>query len=82
MGLFFEWASDRPRNVTLKQFNQKSNYCFFIAYKAFSKIPEARITPIATIKIPRDLSSVIVSPKKTKPPIKANMGVKAPNAAV
>ena len=52
------------------------------ADNTFSIIPEARITPIATMKIPADFKSVIVSPKKTKPPTKANIGVKAPNAAV
>ena len=55
---------------------------FFTEDNAFSIIPDARITPKATIKIPTDFKSVIASPKKIKPPIKANMGVKAPNAAV
>jgi hypothetical protein len=50
--------------------------------KTFSKIPDAKTTPTATIKIPTDFKSVIVSPKNIKLPIKANMGVKAPNAAV
>ena len=45
-------------------------------------IPDAKTTPKATIKIPADFPSVIVSPKKKKPPIKASIGVKAPNAAV
>ena len=49
---------------------------------AFSIMPDARITPIATMRIPIDFKSVIVSSKKTKPPIKANIGVNAPKAAV
>jgi hypothetical protein len=48
----------------------------------FSKLPEAKITPIATKKIPITPSKVIVSPRKTIPPKRARTGVKAPNAAV
>ena len=57
-------------------------YYFARADKAFSIIPDARTTPTATMKIPTDFKSVIGSPKNTKLPTKANMGVKAPNAAV
>ncbi len=61
---------------------EESIFYFAAEDKAFSIIPDAKTTPRATIKIPNDFIRVIVSPKKKKPPIKASIGVKAPNAAV
>ena len=56
---------------------------YFVALDtAFSIIPDAKITPIATMQIPRNFNDVISSFKKINPPTNAKMGVNAPNAAV
>ena len=80
------WASDRPQNYYQNENDiikdEKVNNYFVTAVNAFSKIPEAKTTPIATIKIPKVFITVICSFKKINPPTKAKMGVNAPNAAV
>ena len=48
----------------------------------FSKIPEARTTPMETKIIPKNFIDVIFSSKKITPPNRANTGVRAPKAAV
>ena len=64
------------------KFNGNSTNYFFVVDTAFSIIPDAKITPIATMQIPINFNKVISSFKKINPPAKAKIGVNAPNAAV
>ena len=60
----------------------KAYYFTRYNYFLFSKIPEARTTPMETKIIPKNFIDVIFSFKKITPPMRANTGVRAPKAAV
>ena len=60
----------------------KAKYYICCNYFLFSKIPEARTTPIDTKIMPKNFENVIFSFKKITPPMRANTGVRAPKAAV
>ena len=65
-----------------QKINIKAKYYICCNYFLFSKIPEARTTPIDTKIMPKNFENVIFSFKKTNPPMRAKTGVKAPKAAV